>query len=388
VSKDWRPAWPWDAAVAVALFGLGLYEVLGQPIADDVVEGSVALNVAALALATLPLAWRRTFPLATALVVYAAVAGRALAAEPLEIYSATLSMLIATYSVAGYARFADAVAAAVAGGLAIAIAIVEGSGGDATPDPVAAPILFGSVWIIGRVAHVRDARAGETARRAEALDRLREAREAEAAAAEREGLARELHDAVSHSLASIVMQAGGAQDVLDTEPAKARASLESIERAAREGVSEMRRLLSISDRNGESPTLVPQPGLDRMGALVRGAREAGLDVHATTAGEPQRLPPAIEASAYRILQESLTNVMKHAGPCRVELEVCYGASELKLEVADDGGRRSAEPGLGEARGLVGMRKRVAMLGGSFEAGPRVDTPGFRVSARLPLEPPP
>lgn len=374
--------------MAVALFAVGLYEVLGEPIADDVVEGPAALNVVALALATLPLTWRRTFPLATALVAYAAVAGRALAAEPLEIYPTTLSMLIATYSVAGYARFADAVAAAVAGGLAIAIAILEGSGGEATPDPVAAPILFGSVWIIGRVAHARGARADETARRAEELDRLRKAREAEAAAAERERLARELHDAVSHSLASIVMQAGGAQDVLDTEPERARASLESIERAAREGVSEMRRLLSISERNGGNPALAPQPGLDRIGALVLGAREAGLDVHAATVGEPQLLPPAIEASAYRILQESLTNVMKHAGPCRVEVEVCYGVSELKLEVADDGGRRSVQPGLCEGRGLLGMRERVAVLGGSLEAGPRGDTPGFRVSARLPLEPPP
>jgi signal transduction histidine kinase len=388
VDKDWRPASRWDVALALALFAVGLFEVLADPIADDVVEGPTALNLVAIALATLPLAWRRTFPLATSLVVYAAIAGRALAADPLETYPPVLAMLVATYSVASYARLADALAAAVAGGLAIAIAIVEGSGGDASPDPVAAPVLFASVWIIGRVAHVRDSRASATTRRAEELDRLRAAREAEAAAAERERLSRELHDAVSHSLASIVMQAGGAQDVLDAEPGKARTSLESIERAAREGLAEMRRLLSISGRNGESPSLAPQPGLDRVDALIRGAREAGLDAHATVSGEPRRLAPAIEASAYRIIQEALTNVMKHAGPCRVELEVRYEESELALEVVDDGSRRALEPAAGAGRGLPGMRERIAVLGGSFTAVPRGDEPGFRVSARLPLEPPP
>jgi signal transduction histidine kinase len=388
VTKDWRPASLWDPAIALALFAVGLYEIFGDPIADDVTEGPAVLNVAAVALATLPLAWRRTFPLAVALVVYAAVAGRALAAEPLEIYPTVIAMLIATYSVAGYAPLADALTGAVAGGLAIAIAVVEGSGGDAAPDPVAAPILFGSVWIIGRVAHRRDARAGETERRAEELERLREQREAEAAAAERERLAGELHDAVSHSLASIVMQAGGAQDVIEGDPAKARKSLESIERAAREGLSEMRRLLTISGRNGEAPALAPQPGLDRVESLVRGARESGLDVRATVVGRPRHLSPAIEASAYRIIQEALTNVMKHAGECAVELEVRYDASELSLEVTDDGGGLQREPVHAGGRGLPGMRERVAALGGSFEAGSRDDARGFRVRARLPLEPAP
>jgi signal transduction histidine kinase len=387
VNRNWRPASTWDLALAVALFAAGVYEVLGDPIADDVVEGGAALNLAALALATLPLAWRRTFPLATALSVYAAVGARALAAGPLEIYPPVLAMLIATYSVASYARLADAVAAAVAGGLAIAIAIVEGSGGDAAPDPVAAPILFASVWIIGRVAHVRDSRAGATARRAEELDRLREQREAEAAAAERERLARELHDAVSHSLASIVMQAGGAQDVLDADPSKARESLRSIERAGREGLAEMRRLLSISGGNGDSPSLAPQPGLDELDALLRRAREAGLDARASVSGERRRLPPAIEASAYRILQESLTNVMKHAGQCRVEVSVRYAASELALDVVDDSERPVHTSVAAGGRGLPGMRERVAVLGGSFGAGPRDGSPGFHVSARLPLEPP-
>jgi signal transduction histidine kinase len=149
----------------------------------------------------------------------------------------------------------------------------------------------------------------------------------------------------------------------------------------------MRRLLSISGGNGDGPSLAPQPGLDHVDALVRGAREAGLDARVRVSGEPRRLPPAIEASAYRILQEALTNVMKHAGPCRVEVAVRYGAAELALEVLDDGERPAQEPLPAAGRGMPGMRERAAVLGGSFEAGPRDGTSGFRVAARLPLEPP-
>jgi signal transduction histidine kinase len=227
-----------DLAVAFGLFGIGLAEVLGAPIADDVVEGPTALNVAAVALTTLPLAVRRRAPFAVAVAVFAVIAVRALADAPLELYPPMVAALVALYSVAAYAPLRDALLAAGLLALALAIAAERGSGGDAAPELVPAYILAAGVLAVGRIAQVRHARAL-------AVERSAEERAAVAVAEERTRLARELHDAVSHSLASIVMQAGGAQDVLQDDPDRAARSLAAIERAAREGIGEMRRLLGL-----------------------------------------------------------------------------------------------------------------------------------------------
>lgn len=362
-----------DVALAAAFLAVGLYEVLVRPLAEDVVGGPAWLDVLAVVAGTVPLAWRRRAPLAAALVVSAALAGRALVAEPLEVYPMTLALLVTAYSVASYAPLRDALLAAGFAALAVAVAVVQGSGTAATPDPLPSAVLYGTVWLVGRVVGVRH-------QRAESLHRERETLAAEAVAEERARIAREMHDVVSHSLAAIVMQSGGAANVLDSDPARARQSLATIEATARRGLEEMRRMLGLL---GETEAeLAPQPGLARLDDLISTARSAGLDVECRVAGDGPPLPAAVDVSAYRIVQESLTNVMKHAHAGRVEIEVRREPDHLAVDVLDDGRPEPGEPGAG--RGLAGMRGRAEVLGGTLDAGPRADGPGFRVAARLPL----
>jgi signal transduction histidine kinase len=364
-----------DALVAAAFCAVGLFEVLVRPLAEDVVEGPVALNVVAVLLGTLPLAVRRRAPLGVSLLMYGVLAGRALAAEPLEIYATFLALLVATYTVASYAPLRDALLSAAVSVLALAVAVVQGSGTAAAPDPLASLVLFGTVWLVGRVVGVRNERAA-------ALLHARDEHAAEAVAEERARIAREMHDVVSHSLAAIVMQSQGARNVLDSDPERAKDSLGAIERSARQGLDEMRRLLGLLGEEDEGER-GPQPGLARLDDLVGDVRAAGLRVDCRVDGEPRDLPPAVDVSAYRVLQEALTNVMKHARAHTVEVGVRYLPDGLELEVTDDGpGSAPTSPEGG--RGLVGMRERVRVLGGSVVAGPRDAEPGFRVLARLPV----
>ena len=308
--------------------------MLVRPLAEDVVEGPVALNVVAVLLGTLPLAVRRRAPLGVSLLMYGVLAGRALAAEPLEIYATFLALLVATYTVASYAPLRDALLSAAVSVLAIAVAVVQGSGTAAAPDPLASLVLFGTVWLVGRVVGVRNERAA-------ALLHARDEHAAEAVAEERARIAREMHDVVSHSLAAIVMQSQGARNVLDSDPERTRDSLAAIERSARQGLEEMRRLLGLLNDGGaeDAGECGPQPGLARLGELVGDVRAAGLRVDCRVDGEPRDLPPAVDVSAYRVLQEALTNVMKHARASTVEVDVRYLPDGLELEVTDDDRRR-------------------------------------------------
>jgi signal transduction histidine kinase len=359
-----------DLALALLLFGAGVWEVLAEPLEDDVVEGPLALNLLAVALSTLPIAARRRAPLAAATIVFGTIAVRALVADPLEIYPPFLAGLVAVYSVAAYAPVRPAVIGAAVSGAGVAVAAARGSGGDAAPALVPSLILLGVVWGLGRVVGVRYS----SARRAEAEART-------AASAERERIARELHDAVSHSLALIAMQAGGAQAILAREPERAADSLRSIERAARDGLTEMRRLLGLMGADRGAGDLAPQPGIDRLGAVVKGARDAGLDVELQVEGEPRQVPPAIDLSAYRIVQEALTNAAKHAGHCHAVVTVRWRPGAVELEITNDGAPHAL--GRPAGRGLIGMRERAALVGGELEVGPADG--GFRVWSRLPLE---
>ena len=362
-----------DAAIALVLFGAAVAELLGARLADDVVQGPLLANLVAVAAMTLPLALRRRLPFPVAVVVFGAFAVRALAGPPLEIYPTTLAAIVALYSVAAYGSLRDAAVAFGLLGLALAIAAERGTGGDAAPQLLPSLILAACVFAAARAVRARHDRAL-------AVESAAEARVASAAAGERARLARELHDAVSHSLASIVMQAGGAQDVLEREPARAGAALGAIERTAREGLGEMRRLLGLLG-DGSAPR-DPQPGLARLDELIGGARAAGLEVATAVEGAGRPLPPAVDLSAYRIVQEALTNAMKHAGRCRATVTLRFRADALELEVADDGAGPPPDAIAG-GRGLAGMRERAAVLGGELTAGPGADGRGFRVQARLP-----
>jgi signal transduction histidine kinase len=232
-------------------------------------------------------------------------------------------------------------------------------------------------WLVGRNFRARGLRLAAAERDQEQRTRL-------AVGDERSRIARELHDVVAHSVGVIVVQAEGARRVFERDPERARDALASIEQTAREALAEMRRSLGVLRDEDRSALLEPQPGIDELDGLLERAREGGLTVELTVEGEPLVLPRSVDLSAYRILQEALTNTIKHAGRARSRVTVRYGERELLLEVSDDGPGPSNDGAEGTpGHGLVGMRERVASHGGELHLGRGADG-GFVVRASLPL----
>jgi signal transduction histidine kinase len=224
-------------------------------------------------------------------------------------------------------------------------------------------------------------------RRAIRRRRLREQRLIEekgaaehAIAEERARIARELHDVVAHAISVIVLQARGGRRLLDTEPEQTRVALDTIERSGQQALAEMRRLLGMLRESDEQLALAPQPSLSHLDGLLEKVRAAGLPVELAVEGNPVELPPGIDLSAYRIVQEALTNALKHAGPARARVRLCYEPGGLEVEVADDGA--GSVNGDGGGHGLAGIRERVAVYGGELEAGQRSEG-GYALRARLP-----
>jgi signal transduction histidine kinase len=228
-------------------------------------------------------------------------------------------------------------------------------------------------------------RAGESASRLERAEAGHDAATRRAVELERARIASELHDVVTHNVSVMVVQAGAARRVLGRSPADARDAMLAIEASGRNAMTELRHLLSLltPDRTGEEE-LRPQPGLDDVPALVACVRAAGPAVELSITGRPAPLPPGLDLAAYRVVQEALTNVIKHAGEARTLVLISWSA-ELEIAVSDDG--RGAGHGGGSGRGLIGLRERAAIYGGSLDAGPRPGG-GWRVRARFPLERPP
>jgi signal transduction histidine kinase len=245
-------------------------------------------------------------------------------------------------------------------------------------------LFFIGAFALGRILHARDRRAADFERRAVELEAARDEETQRAIAEERSRIARELHDVIAHSLSVMVVQASAERRVLSKDQASTRDVLLSIEQAGREALTELRRLLGILRKGGDGPTLEPQPGLGQLDNLIDQVRQAGLDVRVRLEGGAKGLSPGLDLAAYRILQEALTNVLKHAGPCKTEILVRYGPREVELEVINDEGRVRAAP-TSTGHGLIGMRERVSLYGGAFEAGPS-ESDSYRVHAVLPLEP--
>jgi signal transduction histidine kinase len=238
-------------------------------------------------------------------------------------------------------------------------------------------------WFIGRMMRERAAHGRAARRRAELLDSQREYHARAAALGERARLAREIHDVIAHSVSVMVIQAAGARTVMDREPDRAQEALLSVERAGREALAEMRRLLGVLGDGQHMRELAPQPGIEDLDELVSRTRKAGLPASISVVGEPISVAPGLSLCAYRVVQEALTNAIKHAGAARAEVSVRWGPDALELEVIDNGsaaGDGAAAPG---GHGLVGMRERAALHGGSVEAGPG-PAGGFVVRARIPL----
>ncbi|MFD0689798.1 sensor histidine kinase [Actinomadura fibrosa] len=259
-----------------------------------------------------------------------------------------------------------------------------------TAASVCAPPAPVGAWMLGAYMQTRRRYVRAVEERAATLERERDQLDLIAAQRERAAIARELHDIVAHSVTVMLIGVRGARDVLETEPRVAARTLERVETSAEQSLAELRRILVLL-RGRHAAETRPQPSLADLDDLVAGYRAAGLPVRMEIAGEPVDLPGGVELSAYRIIEEALTNALKHAGATLVTVRLAYGGAELEVRVHDDG-TGTGEPGSGErgadrrgpgGHGLVGMRERVALLGGELETG-RVPGGGFRVAARLPV----
>jgi signal transduction histidine kinase len=336
---------------------------------------------------TLPLAWRRRHPLAVSLVTGLATAGYGLAPYPDLAMPVPVGGLVGMYSVAAWGSRR---AALVAGGVAAAVVAVVMSLPRTDADLVDAAFAslgLAGAWVLGDRARVQRALAAELSDRAVRLEREREGEARRAVASERARIARELHDVVAHHVSMMVVQAEAGPLAVERDPARAAGAFAAIAATGRQALVELRRLLGVLRGDGQAASLAPQPGLDQVPSLVEQVARAGLEVELVVEGEKTPLPAGVELSAYRIVQEALTNAVRHAGPGRARVLVRYGERDLELTVRDEGGGGGAAPAGGppsrSGQGLVGMRERVSLFGGELHAGPGPDG-GFTVAARLPL----
>ena len=260
-------------------------------------------------------------------------------------------------------------------------AVVYNIPGHATAELILIPVEFGITWAVGFALRARSEQAEAAETRAERAEREREAAARLAVAEERSRIARELHDVVAHAVSVMVLQVGAMRHKLPDAMADDREALRGVERAGRTALTEMRRLLAAMRRDGEEVEFTPQPGLDGLDALLEEVGRAGLPVDLHVDGEPVPLPRGVDLSAYRIVQEGLTNALKHAHASTADVTVRYRPEELEIEVRDDGLGSSTTDGLGH--GLVGVRERVKIYGGEMAAGTAAEG-GFVLSTRLPI----
>ncbi len=370
----------WAEWIIVSLLiGSALYEILlsqgggwpGSPVASSALAAAIIL----------PVLLRRRFPLAVLLVVLTASAVQYAYAG--DAFQPWFAFVLAFYAVAAHSERRRAVLGGIIGALAVgAVDIAKLLEGDAFGDVVPAWFFVAGVWAFGRWMRSRRFQTERLLERAVVLEREREEKARAAVAEERARIARELHDVVAHSVSVMVVQAQAAQRLAEAGRADLlQQTLGSIETTGRQALVEMRRLLGVLRHTDADLSLAPQPGLGDLDDLVAQVREASLPVELRIEGEAETLPPGVDLSAYRIVQEALTNTLKHAGPAKARVTVRYRNDDVEVEITDDGaGNRK---GGGSGQGLIGMRERVAVYGGTFESG-RHDG-GYRVRARLPLD---
>jgi signal transduction histidine kinase len=373
-----------DAFIALGLTALSLATVAGG--AKDF-GGYDPLSLVLLLLQTVPLVVRRRWPLVVLAVTFTATTVHAFLA-PASV-NTTLGFLVALYTVGDQLDRRTSAAAALIGAILVgAVITVRGTLPAALSSLVQTELIVFSTWVLGTWSRDRRLRLETAEDRAHRLEREREERDRRAVAEERERIARELHDVVTHHVSVIVIQAGAAERALDRRPADARTAIEAIDATARQALADMRRMLGILGRGpGGGQELAPMPGLDRLGELLEQVRAAGTPVELSVTGERRPLDPGVELSAYRIIQEALTNAMRHAPGSRARVSVGYGKTALEIQVDDDGPNDASDADRplttqGSGHGIIGMRERVAVFGGDFEA--YATDRGFRVAARLPL----
>ena len=374
-----------DAGIAITAAALIAIAAWGSPrlIGSTAIAGPAWLRALLPLLIAVSLVLRRRAPLVMWLAIWAGIALLFLLADNSARGLAFGSVLfMGAYSLGAHASFRRAAAGLVLvapvvavighrGELALAFSQGEAGGKVAV---VLAALQLAAFWLAGVVVHARRQAASLAARSA---DLQREAEQA--TAAERARIARELHDIVAHHLAVIVLQAAGARAL--GKPAGA--TLEKIENSARQGLAETRRLLGVLRDPDEETGLAPQPGIGDLDALAANVRAAGLPVNLVIDGDLAALPATVDVSVYRIVQEALTNVLKHAGPARADVLIGCAGDAVTIEVTDDGTAQSGQQAPAGGHGLAGMRERAAVFGGDLAAGPRPGG-GYAVRARLPL----
>jgi signal transduction histidine kinase len=366
---------PADALIALALAVVLELEIVlgGEPGA-----GAASL-VAGLAI-SVPLAWRRLVPLEVVLV-YAVVGplqgllgGELFTGDP-PLAGALAAGAVSFYSLAAYAPDRRATAGLLAGIAGMWAGVLASDAVDVQSFVFSAGLIGLAPWLAGRATRARRLRS-------EALERERDQRARAAASEERQRIARELHDVVAHGVVLMVLQAQGARRILDHDRDRAREALEAIEETGQTALAEIRRSLGILRDDRAPAELAPQRSLDDLGALVDEMREVGLQVDLRVRGPRRELRDGVDRSAYRIVQEALTNTIKHAGLVPTHVTVSYEPDSLVLEVADEGGGATGD-GAGAGQGLAGMRERVRLHGGELDAHP-VAGRGFVVRARIPV----
>jgi signal transduction histidine kinase len=323
------------------------------------------------------LVWRRQAPIAVALAAFALVLAETAAGVSLHtpVYPILLVMLV-VYGAGSYAPWPRALIGLavplVAMWASMALAVAHGDHYAGLGDVLFVSVLVVTPWLVGRAMHGRVQETRDLTVRAE-----------RAAADERARIARELHDVISHSVSVMVVQAGAAEEVMKIDADRAVEPLRAVQDIGRQALVELTRLVGLLRDDSEELGLAPQPGLEALEALVGQVRDAGLAVELRVEGKPRPVPLGIGLSAYRVVQEALTNALKHAGEARATVLVRYTRDAVELEIADDG--RGEGNGHGGGHGLAGMRERVNVFGGDFAAGPRTGG-GFMVEVRLPTEP--
>ncbi|MEU8670452.1 histidine kinase [Streptomyces anulatus] len=366
----------------------GVQHVVARPSGP----GGLALMVMLAVVASGALALRRRCPLAVLCVVTAAVLATPQSVLRLTFYA----FVIAVYSAAVYSPYRVATLAA----LPVSVLLVGTSGNSVTPVvPHQYIALLILVPMAGAALGLRTWKLRTDEGRTRLSDLERDQAEAlrRAVEHERARIARELHDVVTHNVSVMIIQAGAARTIMKTSPERAGEALLAVEAGGRAAMTELRHVMGLlttddegegtgtdADRTGPATELTPQPGLDQLEALVGRVRDTGLPVGLSVTGPACPLPPGVELAAYRVVQEALTNTVKHASGATAAVTVAYGADRLRVEVTDTGGHPVAAAGNG--RGLIGLRERLAVYDGTLNTG-RLLTGGFRVEALIPLETP-
>ena len=379
IGQIWQRIRRLDARVVDWLLAIALTVAAAAQMAYR--EPEHPLRLLPVAGTTLPLAWRRRAPL----LCYCVQFGSALATLEPPTFAGLLAIFIGIYSIGAHSRWRlRSLIAPLASALVLQVLFPDSqprlSAGATTA------VVGLAAWLAGNAIRDRQARADALEERAHRLEREQALSAQVAVAEERARIARELHDVVAHNVSIMVVQAGAARMQLGQQSGPAVAALRSVEATGREALSELRRMLGLLTDDGDAPTLSPAPGLAQLETLLTRVGDAGLPVSMRVEGSPRPLTPALELTAYRIIQEGLTNVLKHAPGARTEVVLGYADDELRIDVSNHGRGRGPERSAhvnGSGRGLLGMQQRVAVYGGRLEVGPRPDG-GFAVRARLPV----